>query len=55
MVGMDLPQDSQALPGAQPRITPVVSDAQAEEFRLLALPVITWLNANCHPHVTVII
>lgn len=28
---------------------------QRQEFEAVTRPVIEWLNANCHPHVTVVI
>jgi hypothetical protein len=28
---------------------------QRKEFEAVTRPVIKWLNANCHPHVTVVV
>lgn len=32
-----------------------MTDQQRQEFEAVTRPVIEWLNANCHPHVTVVI
>lgn len=32
-----------------------MTDEQRAEFEAVTRPVIEWLNANCHPHVTVVI
>ena len=32
-----------------------MTDEQRQEFEAITRPVIEWLNANCHPHVTVVI
>ena len=33
----------------------IITEQQRESFEAVTRPVIEWLNANCHPHVTVII
>ena len=32
-----------------------INNMKREEFEKVTRPVIEWLNANCHPHVVVII
>ena len=32
-----------------------MDDKKREEFESVTRPVIEWLNANCHPHVAVVI
>ncbi len=32
-----------------------MSNDQIREFEEVTWPVVAWLNANCHPHVTVVI
>lgn len=32
-----------------------MTDQQRKEFEEVTRPVIEWLNANCHPHATVVI
>lgn len=32
-----------------------MTEQQLQEFEAITRPVIEWLNANCHPHVTVTI
>lgn len=32
-----------------------MTEQQRQEFEAVTRPVIEWLNANCHPHVTVVI
>ena len=32
-----------------------MTEQQRKEFEAITRPVIAWLNANCHPHVTVVI
>ena len=32
-----------------------MTEEQRKEFEALTRPVIEWLNANCHPHATVVI
>ena len=32
-----------------------MTDQQRQEFEAVTRPVIEWLNANCQPHVTVVI
>lgn len=32
-----------------------MTEKQRQEFEDVTRPVIVWLNANCHPHVTVVI
>jgi len=31
----------------------VLTEAQIEEMKKAATPLVKWLNENCHPHVTV--
>lgn len=33
----------------------IKTDQQRQEFEAVTRPVIEWLNANCNPHVTVVI
>lgn len=32
-----------------------MTEEQRQAFEAITRPVIEWLNANCHPHVTVVI
>ena len=32
-----------------------MTDEKRKEFEAVTRPVIEWLNANCHPHVTVVV
>lgn len=32
-----------------------MTEQQRQEFEAVTRPVIEWMNANCHPHVTVVI
>ena len=32
-----------------------MDDPKRQEFEAVTRPVIEWLNANCHPHVAVVI
>ena len=32
-----------------------MTEEQKQEFEAVTRPVIEWLNANCHPHVSVLI
>lgn len=32
-----------------------LTESERDEFEVLAIPIIKWLNDHCHPHVTVII
>ena len=32
-----------------------MTEEQKQQFEVVTRPVIEWLNANCHPHVAVII
>lgn len=32
-----------------------MDDPKRQEFEAVTRPVIAWLNANCHPHVAVVI
>lgn len=32
-----------------------LTDQQRKEFEAVTRPVIEWLNANCHPHVTAVV
>jgi len=33
----------------------VLSEEKAKEFEEASLPLIQWLNRNCHPHVEVVV
>lgn len=45
---------TQAPPVGGERIAPPMSELQ-QEFERIARPMIEWLNAHYHPHITVII
>lgn len=33
----------------------ILTEQQQKEFEAAARPLMAWMNANCHPHVTVIV
>lgn len=33
----------------------ILNEQERQQFEAVVRPLIEWLNANCHPHVTVIV